>query len=485
MELIVKAKVSEGDFSEAVIVPFFQGKEHAESALSVEPFAHKELLPISLGDFKGKEGEVLLLYHIGKAKRVLLLGLGKKKDCSAEHLRRAYATAAKYLRGKKIVKVTALVPEVTHAAISVFEGIKLSNYRYDHLRKDSLKEMTSPLEALLLAPVSEKEATELKQLEVVLKAVDLTRDLVNGNADSVNVKALTALAEDLSSRFDKIKTHILDKSKLEKAKLSFILAVNKGATLDPALVILEYQGDPSSQEKTAIVGKGITYDTGGLNLKPTGSMETMKCDMAGSAAVLGVMQAAAELKLKKNLIGVLAIAENAIGPLSYKPGDVIVGHAGKTVEVNNTDAEGRLVLADALSYIQAEYKPTEIIDLATLTGGIVVALGEDAAGLFSNDDSLAERLMKSGDKTYERLWRMPLYPEYREMLKSHIADMKNSAGRNASAATGAMFLKEFIKEVPWAHLDIAGTAYISDAKKYHPTSATGFGVRLLLDFLKQ
>lgn len=484
MQLVTVAKKSELPILDVVVVPFFQGKDKAEPACSVTDFDKETLLPVSLGDFKGKEGESLLLYRSGKEKRVLLLGLGKKKGCTADQMRRAYGSAVRHLRAKKILKISVIMPEVG-LACPIFEGIKLANYRYDQLKKQTLKESHPPLEKVAMGPVSQKEAKELEEAEIVLKAVDLARDLVNGNADSINARALTLLAEELSSKFKAVKTHILDKPKLEKAKLGFILAVNKGAAMDPALVVMEYQGNPSSKEKTAFVGKGITYDTGGLNLKPTGSMETMKCDMAGSAAVLGIIQAAAELKLKCNLIGVLAIAENAIGPLSYKPGDVIVGHAGKTVEVNNTDAEGRLVLSDALSYVQEEYEPTRIIDLATLTGGIVIALGEDAAGLFSNDEALAKEIQAAAERTHERVWRMPLFPEHKEMLKSQIADLKNSGGKKASSSTGAMFLQEFIKDVPWAHLDIAGTAYLSDPKGYHPTLATGFGVRLLIDLLKK
>jgi leucyl aminopeptidase len=212
-------------------------------------------------------------------------------------------------------------------------------------------------------------------------------------------------------------------------------------------------------------------------------METMKDDMSGAAAVLGTLKAAADLKLPVNLIGVIPATENGIGPDSYKPGDVYQSHSGKTVEISDTDAEGRLVLADAISYVQKHYTPTQIIDLATLTGGIIVALGEHATGLFSNDDALADRLYEAGEATQERVWRMPLYDDYKDCLKSSIADLKNSAGRSASSISGALFIQEFVKEIPWAHLDIAGTAYLTTPRHYHPTHATGVGVRLLVRFL--
>jgi leucyl aminopeptidase len=287
-------------------------------------------------------------------------------------------------------------------------------------------------------------------------------------------------------KYSQVKTTILDKKRLEKEKMGLILAVGRAATREPALIILEYAGNPHSREKVAIIGKGITFDTGGLNIKVAGTgLETMKCDMAGAAVALGIIQAAADLKLKVNLISVLAVAENAIGPASYKPGDVYRSHSGKTVEISNTDAEGRLVLADAISYLQENYEPSQMIDFATLTGGIIIALGEEATGLFSNDDELAKQLEQAGERTHERLWRLPLYTEYKDYLKSSIADMKNSGPRKASSGSGATFIQQFVKKtIPWAHLDIAGTAYLSELKPYHPTAATGVGIRLLVDFLE-
>jgi leucyl aminopeptidase len=288
----------------------------------------------------------------------------------------------------------------------------------------------------------------------------------------------------MEKEFSSVKSVILRKKELEKEQLGLLLAVNRGSHRDPALILLEYRGNPTSKELIGIVGKGITYDTGGLNLKPTGSMETMKCDMAGAAAVLGIIRTAASLKMKVNLVGVVATTENAIGPESYKPGDVYRSYSGKMVEITNTDAEGRLVLADALSYLQAKYHPTEMVDLATLTGGVVVALGEEVTGFFANEETLAKALFQAGEKTHERLWRLPLYSEYRELLKSTIADIKNSGPRKASPIQAGIFLKEFVSEkIPWAHLDIAGTAYLEKPKGYNPTHATGVGVRLLIEWL--
>jgi len=477
--------------ADVVVVPFWQEKNKAVAACDAKEFAKWFKQPVQSGDFHGKEGETLLLYRTsGKEKRILLLGLGKEAACLPDTLRRAYASSVKAVKGKKFKSVNFMLPSVklmddAIGAKAVFEGVLLSSYAFVMLKGDSLSEENHAEIAKACFIGGGKEAAkELKKAEMVSSSVNLVRDLVNGNADEVTSESLSAFARGLEQQFPAIKTTVLGKAALEKEEMGLMLAVNRAASREPALIIMEYCGDPQSKDWTAIVGKGITYDTGGLNMKPTGSMETMKCDMAGAAATLGIVQAAAQTKLKRNILAALAVAENAVGPNSYKPGDVFRSHAGKTVEITNTDAEGRLVLADAISYLQSKFKPSRLIDMATLTGGIVVALGEDATGLFSNNDDLARSLYKAGERTHERVWRMPLYPEYKEMLKSSIADMKNSAGRKATSCTAAAFLQQFIKDIPWAHLDIAGTAFLSELKGYHTTPATGVGVRLLLDFLE-
>ncbi len=241
--------------------------------------------------------------------------------------------------------------------------------------------------------------------------------------------------------------------------MGLFLAVARGAAVEPAFIILQYRGYPASKDHTVLVGKGVTFDTGGLNLKATGSMETMRCDMAGAAAVLSTIGVIASLKLKINVTAVVAAAENAIGSRSYKPGDVYKSYSGVTVEIGNTDAEGRLTLADALAYSLDQLKPTRMIDLATLTGSVVVALGEELSGLFCNDDDLAQQLLEASKKTAEGMWRMPLFAPYKEQIKSDIADIKNTGGRPAGSITAALFLQKFVADVPWAHLDIAGPAW--------------------------
>jgi leucyl aminopeptidase len=478
--------------ADVVVVPVWQDKKKPEVACLGDEFASLIKFPLDSGDFRGKEGESLLLYRTqGKERRVLLVGLGNKKDCLPDTLRLSYASAIKAMRARKMKSANFLFPETDLMGWeilcqAVIEGVLLTSYSFDQLKGESSKEESLPsLEKICFCGLDKADHGLLKKTETIVQSVNFVRDLVNGNADDVNVDTFKKIAKDFEKKFPQVKAVILDKKALEKEKMGLILAVGRASTRDPALIILEYMGNPHSKEKIAIIGKGVTFDTGGLNIKGTGAIETMKCDMAGAGVALGIIQAAAELKLKVNLISVIAATENAIGPASYKPGDVYRSHSGKTVEITNTDAEGRLVLADAISYLQENYEPSQMIDLATLTGGVIVALGEEATGLFSNDDMLAKRLEKSGERTHERLWRLPLYPEYKDYLKSTIADIKNSGPRKASSGSGATFIQYFVKKtIPWAHLDIAGTAYLSELKPYHPTAATGVGIRLLVDFLE-
>ncbi len=476
-------KIDKRSLNDLLVLPFWQDKTKAIAAAPIGDLQEIVQFPLAAGDFLGKNGDVIGLYphHLEKKeKRILLLGLGEKEKCTSEQIRRAYGLAVKYALRKKCKVVGFLIPEKEGAFRAACEGVCLANYAFDAFKQEKIS-LVEQIEWIC----EEKEVLqENEKIVLIFEAVYKARDLVNGNADDVTPRTLVEEAEKIAKKSSNVKMTLLDKKALEKEAMGLILAVNRGAATEPALVVLEYCGDPSSKEITAVVGKGITYDTGGLNLKPTGSMETMKCDMAGAAATLAIIQAASALKLKKNIIGVIIATENAIGPHSYKPGDVYRSYTGKTVEIVNTDAEGRLVLADALAYVVKEFKPSQIIDLATLTGAVVVALGEDVTGLFSNTNSLSEGLFQAGERSGERVWRFPLYPEYREMLRSSIADIKNSGGKKASSITAAIFLEEFIGNTPWAHLDIAGTAYLSDLKPCHPTHATGIGVRLIIDFLQ-
>ncbi|MBM3207469.1 MAG: leucyl aminopeptidase [Chlamydiae bacterium] len=471
---------------DALVVPFWINGDTVEPATPSNAFTFLAQDVIKAKDFSAKLEETCLLYGQTEGEqRVILLGLGNSKDLHSDYVRRAYASVVKVCRRKKWAKISFLLPSVDETYLkALVEGSLLANYVFDELKRETIiNDPTCLLKELHFVGSSKKFISTCKDVRTITDAVCFTRDLVNRNADDITPKSLGSVAKKLVGKH--LKVHVLGEKDLEKEKMGLLLAVGKGSCNDSSLIVLEYIPDSSSKDVTAIVGKGITFDTGGLNLKVGVGIETMKCDMAGSASVLGVIKAASDLGIKKNIIGVIAAAENAIGSNSTKPGDVVISHSGKSVEINDTDAEGRLVLADALSYLQKHYSPSRIIDLATLTGGVVIALGEEATGLFSNDDALAHRLIASGDRTFERLWRLPLYAEYREGLKSSIADIKNSGGRKASAAKGAIFLQQFIKNsTPWAHLDIAGTAFLSEPKGYNTTAATGVGVRLLIDFLE-
>ena len=353
------------------------------------------------------------------------------------------------------------------------------------LKGESIKEdPLCALEKVSLIAVIPKAREPLAETVALLEAVERTRDLVNGNSEEVTPQKLAEVAQEIARNHPKVKTTIFDKRRIEKEKMGLLLAVNQGSARDPVFMITRYQGAPGSKEHTVLVGKGITYDTGGLNLKPGDSMETMRDDMAGAAVVLNTIAALAAAKIPVNCTAVVASTENCIDAKAYRPGDVFSGYAGKTVEIGNTDAEGRLVLADALAYACKNLEPTRLIDVATLTGGIVIALGEEMAGLWSNNDHLADQLIVSSNQTYERLWRMPLVEEYKRKLKSDIADLRNIAGRPGTSIKAALFLQEFVdSKIPWAHLDIAAVAFLSERSRYIGKQATGFGVRLLYHFL--
>jgi len=319
------------------------------------------------------------------------------------------------------------------------------------------------------------------------EATNLARDLANERADICNPawmesKALH-LVEQHSKEFD---IEILSFADLKKHGLNLFAAVGQGSSVHPRLIILRYRGDPENpNNEIALVGKGITFDTGGLNLKPTLSIEDMYLDMSGSAVVLGVLSALPKLGVKKNVVGALCLAENAISHLAYLPSNIIKSYKGLTVEIGNTDAEGRLVLADGLSYVQQHYKPTYVIDLATLTGACVIALGEHAAGLFTNDNHLRDSLTASGEAVFERTWPLPLFSEYADEMKGQQSDLRNIAkNRSGGASHAASFLKEFIEpSVKWAHIDIAGPGMATEKRGHVPKGATGFGVQLLIHWI--
>lgn len=457
--------------SDLWVFPFWQGpKEAAPLPLKIEG---------ALDDFKGKNGETALYYSGGQ--RILLLGLGKQEEACVEALRKAYAAAVKLAKAKKLKRMDLLFPtckQKEEFLRGIGEGILLTNYNFSY-KRDSIKE--DPVVALQkVVFVGVEKSTLIEEIETISEGVHFVRDLVNGNAD----QKLEMVLNQIKNLSPKVKVNLFDKKWIEKEGMGLLSAVNRGSSFDPVFAQLTFSGNPKSKEQIVLVGKGVLYDTGGLSLKPTDGMVSMKCDMAGAATVLGAIKTAAELGLKVNVTVLLPLTENCIDAKSYKLGDVYTSYSGQTVEITNTDAEGRLVLADAIAYAVKNLQPSAIVDVATLTGACVVALGDDISGLFCNDDELAQDLLDASEKTDELIWRLPVHNDYFESFKSEIADMVNSVGREAGAIKAALFLQAFAGDVPWAHIDIAGPSYIPKPKHYNPMKGTGHGLRLLVEFLR-
>ncbi|MGM0440139.1 MAG: leucyl aminopeptidase [Chlamydiota bacterium] len=478
--------------ADVLIIPFWEGKAHAERAIDLGRLKSTVYMPIDTGDFKGKKSETSLIYLTGqKEKRCILLGLGKKDKLDIETLRRAYSKAIKLCHSKKLLKLNIALPEGLklsdeELARGISEGLLLTNYDFDEYKKEApYDETTCLVEKVYYIGANKQFIAAAKRARYLTEGVDFARDLVNRNADIVNPHYLGEIALQLSKELPNVTARVFDKQRIEEEGMGLLLAVNRGAANEPTFIILEYQGNPSSQDKTVIVGKGVTFDSGGLNLKPTGYLETMRSDMAGAAAALGTIVSAAKMGLSANITTVVAAAENCIDGNSYKCGDVYSSYAGKTVEIDNTDAEGRLTLADALSYSCKKLSPSRIVDIATLTGAIEIALGSEAGGFMSTNDKLAQIFENAGKTTFERVWRLPLFEEYAELFKSEIADLKNAGGRAAGSITAGLFLEAFIdKKIPWVHVDIAGTAFLKKELRYHPKYATGWGVRLMTEVIE-
>jgi leucyl aminopeptidase len=435
-------------------------------------------------DFSGDTGEIIVNYE--KQTTLIHCGLGEKKSCTPASVRAAAAKAIQKALDLKRTAVSLIAPDEKlcggAACRAAIEGAFLGAYRFVKYKSEK------PIALAKLECIAPTLATSfLRRIETECGAVCFARDLVNENASVMTPERLAEEARGLR-RTGKVRVTILNEKEIARKGLHLLKAVGQGSLTPPRLIIMEYTGNRATKKTIAIIGKGITFDSGGQNLKPTGHIETMRMDMAGAAAVLGVMKALTALKPKVNCIGCIAAAHNAIGDNAFFPGDIYPSCAGKTVEICSTDAEGRLVLADAIAYCRTHHHPARIVDLATLTGGILTTLGDLVAGLFSNDDALANKLFTAGETTGERLWRFPLYQEYRDSLKSDIADLRNLSKFKkgyASSITAAAFLQEFVGDTPWAHLDIAGTAFNEgSARGEVPPLGTGFGVRLLLDFLK-
>jgi leucyl aminopeptidase len=443
---------------------------------------------IQKSKFIGTEGTSLLYSTAGMlpAPHLLLIGLGKAADIDAESWRRAGARArreASPLGVEEIGFFFSPEREPVNAAAAIVEGALLASYQFTKYRSNAKN--TLPVKTLTLHKPGLTRSSVMDQAvrtaEQAVGGVVLARDLINEPPSVTTARYLGEQAE-RHCHGRGLSVDVWGKKKIESMKLAGLLAVNRGSQEEPRFITIHYKPAGKPKKKVALIGKGITFDSGGLSLKPSKSMETMKLDMAGGAAVIAAMSRLPALRPAVEVIGYIPTTDNLPGPNAQKPGDVIRYLNGKTIEVLNTDAEGRLILADALA-LAAKQKPDYMINLATLTGACMVALGTQVAGMFSNDPALAERIMRCAQESGEKLWQLPLVKEYREDIKSSVADFKNIGGGHGGAITAALILQEFVEEIPWVHLDIAGPAYTDRDIATCPKGGTGFGVRTLLRFL--
>ena len=445
------------------------------------------------GEFKGKPNQIVLLHTRGAVppKRILLVGLGKKKDVSLERVRQAMGVVSRRVQqiGVKSFSTVVMAAETPRGSLvdcvqAMVEGTMLGNYRFDHYRTDGNGNGPTLTGMTFVAPTA-AQVGEIKlgvrRGEAGAEATAFARDLCNHPA---NVMTPSRVAEEAKkiSKANGIKLTVLDQKQQEKLGMGGLLGVGRGSIEPSKFLILEYSGGAKSQRPIVLVGKTVTFDSGGISLKPSENMEQMKADMTGGAEVLGTIQAVARLKLSLNVIAILPAVENMPGGRATKPGDVLNMLSGKTVEVQNTDAEGRLILADGLAYA-TRLKPACIIDVATLTGACIVALGQFAIGMLGNNDALKDQLRKAGEQSGERVWEMPLWDEYFEQLKSDVADMRNIGGRGGGMITAGMFLSKFVGDCPWVHLDIASTDWSASERPYIGKGPTGIGTRLLVQYL--
>ncbi|HXZ97491.1 MAG TPA: leucyl aminopeptidase [Burkholderiales bacterium] len=490
MEFSIKIGGLEKERSACVVAGVYTPRKLSPAASSIDQVSGGYLSTIlRRGDMQGKRGSTLLLHNVPKisSERVLLVGLGREQEFNEQKFREAVRTAIKTLDEIGVpnaaLGLTELPVKKRDLAWRVLQTVLVatdSNYRFDRLKSKHDEEKLSLAKVtLMVSGQSElkRGETALEQALAIAEGVNLTKDL--GNLPP-NICTPTYLAEQASQIAKKhhLKLEVLEKKDMERLGMGSLLSVARGSRQPPKLIILQYSGAAKKQKPIVLVGKGVTFDTGGISIKPAAEMDEMKFDMCGAASVLGAIKAAAQMHLPLNVVGIIPTTENMPGGNASRPGDVVTSMSGQSIEILNTDAEGRLILCDALTYAE-RFQPAQVIDIATLTGACVIALGHVASGLYSNDEMLARDLLQSGDYAQDRAWQMPLWEDYQEQLKSNFADMANIGGRPAGSITAACFLWRFAKKYTWAHLDIAGTAWKSGKEK----GATGRPVPLLTQFL--
>jgi leucyl aminopeptidase len=488
--------------SDVAVVFIYEDKKWFDQQIAeLNKYLPKEIDRIlNLEDFKCKPETTAFTYTDKKivSPRLILVGIGEQNKTTLETFRKASAIAAnkaKSMKAKHLAIMFPLLPSgfsgsVEDTTQSIGEGAILSQYKFDKYitrQKDEQHKLTE-------LTVFTEDETKYKSISkgaklarIICDGVIFARNLVNAPASEIYPETLAQAAKESSEKYG-FKCSIWDEKKIKQEGFGGLTAVSSGSIRPPRFIILDYNSGNKELDTVVLVGKGITFDSGGISIKPSANMSEMKMDMSGAAAVMGTVETAARLKLPVRLIGLMPATENMPSGSAMKPGDIITHYGGKTSEVDNTDAEGRLILADALAYANT-FKPRYVIDLATLTGAVVVALGHHATAVLGNDEELIAKLQTAGEKTYERVWQLPMFDEYEKQIKSDIADVKNIGSRGAGPITAAMFLKKFIsdknkKEYKWAHLDIAGTAMMDEGNGYTQKGGSGVGIRLLIELLR-
>jgi len=490
MEFSIKSGSPEKQRTACVVIGVFETRKLTLAGEMIDRVSEGYLSDIlRRGDMEGKSDSTLLLHNVPNTlcDRVLLVGLGKERDFRENEYRKAIKVAIKTLNETGSLEAVIYLTElgvkkrditwhIEQATMVAMEAV----YRFDKL-KSKQDEVRRPLRKLTLSVERRNEIAEAENAVVSGQAIahgmNLAKDLGNLPGNICTPAYLAEQAQGLGKTYG-LEVEVFDTAGIEKLGMQSFLSVAKGSRQPPKLIVMHYKGGPKKAQPVVLVGKGITFDAGGISLKPAAEMDEMKYDMCGAASVLGAFKAIAQMQLPLNVIGIIPTCENLPDGAANKPGDVVTSMSGQTIEILNTDAEGRLILCDALTYAE-RFEPQAVVDVATLTGACVIALGHHASGLFSNNDTLARELMHAADAAYDRAWHMPLWADYQEQLKSNFADMANIGGRAGGSITAACFLSRFTKKYDWAHLDIAGTAWKSGADK----GATGRPVPLLTHFL--
>jgi leucyl aminopeptidase len=494
----VEIKVIAGDIAKveagAIIVDFFEGMEHLDGDIATIDKALAGAISqlISQGEIKGKLNEITIIHSLGKlpAARVVVAGVGKKQELSQDKVRGVVAETCRLLRQKRVDSIATIVQGAGIASIgpegaaqAITEGALLGTYSF---RKHITKEVEyGELKQLTIVDADETKLPTLEQGcnkgKILAEATNLARDMVNEPANYMTPSRMADIATELAKSYG-LEVSVLEREQMQELGMGALLGVTQGSRQPPKFIVLHYKGGDSAQIDVALIGKGITFDSGGISIKPSKGMGEMKGDMAGGAAVMAAMGAIAQLKPKINVTAIIPATENLPSDNALKPGDILTAMSGKTIEIISTDAEGRLILADALGYAK-KLGAKSMVDVATLTGACKVALGDICSGAFGNNQELIDKIIAAGAEAGELIWQMPMYDQYKEQNKSDVADIKNVGGKYAGAITAAQFLSEFAGDTPWAHLDIAGTNMSEKERTYIVKGATGVPVRTLVNLV--